>query len=204
MNELYTCWCNPLLNSALCAVAWSAAWRWRWAAGRLGCFGDAAHEPDGRRAQPRRAAGRGHRLLFLPGCRCRPWGWAALSPDFRGADCRPGQPLHQRARDASFAAFYLLALSVGVLLVSKYGSNVDLIHILFGTVLAVDDAALLLVASIALAHPAHPGGDLPAAAAGKLRPGVLQSVGASGGAYHLIFWCWWCSIWWLVFRRWAP
>ena len=44
--------------------------------------------------------------------------------------------------DASFAAFYLLALSVGVLLVSKYGSNVDLIHILFGTVLAVDDAAL--------------------------------------------------------------
>ena len=38
---------------------------------------------------------------------------------------------------------------MGVLLVSKYGSNVDLIHILFGTVLAVDDAALLLVASIA-------------------------------------------------------
>src|SRR5574343_251483 len=51
--------------------------------------------------------------------------------------------------DASFAAFYLLALSVGVLLVSKYGSNVDLIHILFGTVLEVDEAALLLVASIA-------------------------------------------------------
>ena len=30
----------------------------------------------------------------------------------------------------------------GVLLVSLRGSNVDLLHILFGTVLALDDAAL--------------------------------------------------------------
>ncbi|MCB6182798.1 metal ABC transporter permease [Leeia sp. TBRC 13508] len=51
--------------------------------------------------------------------------------------------------DASFAAFYLLSLATGVLLVSKWGSNVDLMHILFGTVLAVDDAALYLVAGIA-------------------------------------------------------
>lgn len=51
--------------------------------------------------------------------------------------------------DASFAAFYLLSLAVGVLLVSMNGSNVDLMHILFGSVLAVDDAALLLVASVA-------------------------------------------------------
>ena len=89
--------------------------------------------------------------------------------------------------DASFAAFYLLALSVGVLLVSKYGSNVDLIHILFGTVLAVDDAALLLVASIAsltlltLAVIYRP------LLLESYDPAFLQSVGASGGAYHLIF-----------------
>jgi zinc/manganese transport system permease protein len=89
--------------------------------------------------------------------------------------------------DASFAAFYLLALSVGVLLVSKYGSNVDLIHILFGTVLAVDDAALLLVASIAsltlltLAVIYRP------LLLESYDPAFLQSVGASGGVYHLIF-----------------
>ena len=29
------------------------------------------------------------------------------------------------------------------------GSNVDLLHVLFGTVLALDDAALLLIAGIA-------------------------------------------------------
>ncbi|MGR6808067.1 metal ABC transporter permease [Sphaerotilus natans] len=55
---------------------------------------------------------------------------------------------HQR-EDASFAAFYLIALALGVLLISMRGSSVDLIHVLFGSVLAVDDTALLLVASIA-------------------------------------------------------
>jgi zinc/manganese transport system permease protein len=51
--------------------------------------------------------------------------------------------------DASFAAFYLIALALGVLLISMHGSSVDLIHVLFGSVLAVDDAALVLVAAIA-------------------------------------------------------
>lgn len=47
--------------------------------------------------------------------------------------------------DASFAAFYLVSLGLGVLLVSLRGSNMDLLHVLFGTVLGLDDAALLLV-----------------------------------------------------------
>ena len=51
--------------------------------------------------------------------------------------------------DASLAAFYLISLSVGVLIVSTRGSNVDLMHVLFGTVLALDDAALILLCSIA-------------------------------------------------------
>jgi len=51
--------------------------------------------------------------------------------------------------DASLAAFYLVSLALGVLIVSIKGSNVDLLHVLFGTVLALDDAALILVASIA-------------------------------------------------------
>ena len=51
--------------------------------------------------------------------------------------------------DASLAAFYLISLAAGVLIVSTRGSNVDLLHILFGTVLALDDAALVLLCSTA-------------------------------------------------------
>ncbi len=51
--------------------------------------------------------------------------------------------------DASLAAFYLLSLAAGVSLVSTAGSNVDLLHFLFGTVLALDDEALLLLGGVA-------------------------------------------------------
>ncbi|MEL7116165.1 MAG: metal ABC transporter permease [Pseudomonadota bacterium] len=50
--------------------------------------------------------------------------------------------------DASLAAFYLISLALGVLIISTRGSNVDLMHVLFGTVLALDDAALILLCSI--------------------------------------------------------
>lgn len=50
--------------------------------------------------------------------------------------------------DASLAAFYLISLALGVLIVSTRGSNVDLMHVLFGTVLALDDDALILLCSI--------------------------------------------------------
>lgn len=50
--------------------------------------------------------------------------------------------------DASFAGFYLLSLAIGVLLISLRGSSVDLTHILFGSVLAVDNLSLILVASV--------------------------------------------------------
>lgn len=53
--------------------------------------------------------------------------------------------LTPQREDASFAAFYLVSLGLGVLLVSLRGSNMDLIHVLFGTVLGLDDASLILV-----------------------------------------------------------
>ena len=53
--------------------------------------------------------------------------------------------------DASLAAFYLLSLALGVLIVSTRGSSVDLLHVLFGTVLALNDAALTLLVGIAVA-----------------------------------------------------
>src|SRR5699024_7163696 len=50
--------------------------------------------------------------------------------------------------DTSFATFYLISLGLGVLMVSMRGSNMDLLHVLFGSVLGLDDAALLLVSSV--------------------------------------------------------
>lgn len=51
--------------------------------------------------------------------------------------------------DANFAAFYLSCLALGVILVSKNGSNIDLLNLLFGSVLAVDKPSLTLIASVA-------------------------------------------------------
>ena len=53
--------------------------------------------------------------------------------------------------DATLASFYLISLAAGVLIVSLRGSNIDLMHVLFGTVLALDDPALFLLAGIASA-----------------------------------------------------
>jgi zinc/manganese transport system permease protein len=51
--------------------------------------------------------------------------------------------------DASLAAFYLVSLALGVAIVSLKGSNVDLLHVLFGSVLALDDLTLIFLAAIA-------------------------------------------------------
>ena len=84
--------------------------------------------------------------------------------------------------DASLAAFYLVSLALGVTLVSLKGSNVDLLHVLFGTVLALDDAALVLLAAIttvtlvALALIYRP------LVLECVDPGFLRSVSGAGGA----------------------
>jgi zinc/manganese transport system permease protein len=50
--------------------------------------------------------------------------------------------------DASLAAFYLVSLALGVTLVSLRGSSVDLLHVLFGSVFGLDDAALIMLAGV--------------------------------------------------------
>lgn len=50
--------------------------------------------------------------------------------------------------DASLVGFYLISLAFGSLIVSIKGSNVDLLHILFGTILAVDQQAMILISLI--------------------------------------------------------
>lgn len=89
--------------------------------------------------------------------------------------------------DASLASFYLLSLAIGVTIVSMRGSSVDLMHVLFGTVLALDDPGLLYIAGtttltlFALAVIWRP------LVAECVDPGFLRIVSGSGGIVHVAF-----------------
>jgi zinc/manganese transport system permease protein len=89
--------------------------------------------------------------------------------------------------DASFAAFYLISLALGVMIVSLKGSNVDLMHVLFGTILAVDDTSLLLVAGISSATLVAFALIYRPLVAECFDPGFLRANGGGGGKVHLIF-----------------
>jgi zinc/manganese transport system permease protein len=89
--------------------------------------------------------------------------------------------------DASLAAFYLLSLALGVTIVSLKGSNVDLLHVLFGTVLALDDAALLLLAGIATVTLATLAVLYRPLVLECVDPVFLRSVSRAGTPAHLIF-----------------
>ena len=49
--------------------------------------------------------------------------------------------------DASLATFYLTSLALGVCIVSIKGNNIDLLNVLFGNVLAMDNKTLLVIAT---------------------------------------------------------
>ena len=85
------------------------------------------------------------------------------------------------------AAFYLISLAVGVLIVSIRGSSVDLMHVLFGTVLALNDEALLLIAIIAAVTLALLGIFWRALVAECMDPLFLRSVSRLGTPVHFIF-----------------
>jgi len=89
--------------------------------------------------------------------------------------------------DASFAAFYLISLGLGVLIVSSHGSNVDLMRVLFGSVLAVDDAALLLVAGISSVTLVTLAVIYRPLVIESFDPGFLRAMGGGGGTYHMVF-----------------
>lgn len=50
--------------------------------------------------------------------------------------------------DAAIAAFYILSLAAGITLLSVKGSNVDIFRVLFGSILGLDDATLMLISSV--------------------------------------------------------
>jgi zinc/manganese transport system permease protein len=89
--------------------------------------------------------------------------------------------------DASMAAFYLISLALGVMIVSLRGSSVDLMHVLFGTVLALNDEALKLIASIAGVTLLTLAVFWRALVAECLDPLFLRSVSKLGTPTHFVF-----------------
>jgi zinc/manganese transport system permease protein len=89
--------------------------------------------------------------------------------------------------DASFAGFYLISLALGVLLVSIHGSNVDLLRLLFGSILAVDDAALILIGGITTASLLLLAVIYRPLVVECFDPGFLRAVGGRGGLVHTLF-----------------
>jgi zinc/manganese transport system permease protein len=89
--------------------------------------------------------------------------------------------------DASLAALFVIALALGVTIVSLKGSNIDLMHFLFGSVLAIDNAALVLILAITsvsllvLAVVWRP------LVLDSVDPGFLRSVSRAGAPAHVVF-----------------
>src|SRR6201981_1809894 len=89
--------------------------------------------------------------------------------------------------DASLATFYLTSLALGVTIVSIKGTNIDLLHVLFGNILAMDDQTLLLVAInatiplLVLAVIYRP------LVIESVDPLFLRSVSRAGAPAHLAF-----------------
>ena len=106
----------------------------------------------------------------------------------RRAPVGPRQPHDDAARGCELSpAFYLTSLALGVLIVSLRGSSIDLLHVLFGSILAIDTPALVLVSAIvtitvvALALIYRP------LVAECFDPGYLRAVSGRGSLYHQLF-----------------
>jgi zinc/manganese transport system permease protein len=89
--------------------------------------------------------------------------------------------------DASFAAAYLTSLALGVLIVSLRGSAVDLMNILFGAILAVDDQALILIVSTATLTLVGLAAIYRPLVVECFNPGFLAAMGVRGALYHSLF-----------------
>ena len=93
----------------------------------------------------------------------------------------------RQKEDASFASFYLIALALGVLIMSLAASPVDLVHLLFGSVLAVDRDSLLLVAAVASVTLVTLALLFRPLVVESLDPDFLRGVGGRGGWIQQVF-----------------
>jgi len=89
--------------------------------------------------------------------------------------------------DANFAALFLIALALGVMMISLQGSSTDVVHILFGSILAVDDASLLMVSGIASVTMLVLALSFRALVMECFDPGFMRAIGAGSLLWHLLF-----------------
>jgi zinc/manganese transport system permease protein len=90
-------------------------------------------------------------------------------------------------QDVSLIAFYLVSLSFGILIVAARGSQADLMHVLFGTVLAIDVNALLLIACIASLTLLIIAALYRPLVVESFDPSFLRAAGGGGGVFRAIF-----------------
>lgn len=95
--------------------------------------------------------------------------------------------LRPKRKEASLAAFYLVSLALGVIVVSVRGSNADLMHVLFGTVLAVDIKTLVFIAAVSSATLLIVAAIYRPLAVESFDPAFLQVIGGRGGIFRGIF-----------------
>ena len=89
--------------------------------------------------------------------------------------------------DSSLAAFYLISVALGVLLISLRGSSVDLLHVLFGSALALNDSALWLLGSISTLTLVALAILLRPLVLECLDPDYLATVSRAGSWVHMAF-----------------
>jgi zinc/manganese transport system permease protein len=89
--------------------------------------------------------------------------------------------------DASLAALFLVSLALGVVIVSLRGNSVDLLHFLFGNVLALENATLILIATVATVSLATLALIWRPLVLDSVDAGFLRSVSRSGGPAHIAF-----------------
>jgi zinc/manganese transport system permease protein len=95
--------------------------------------------------------------------------------------------LTPQREDASFAAFYLISLALGVALISSAGNSVDLLHILFGSILAIDDTGLLVVAAITTVTLLSLALIYRPLVIECFDPLFLRALGVPGALFHTVF-----------------
>ncbi|MFO1097802.1 MAG: metal ABC transporter permease [Xanthobacteraceae bacterium] len=95
--------------------------------------------------------------------------------------------LTQLKEDAALAAFFLVSLALGVTIVSMRGTNVDLLNFLFGSVLALDNETLLMMATITTISLVVFAVIWRPLVLESVDPGFLRSVSRAGGPAHIAY-----------------
>src|SRR5258708_4939730 len=96
-------------------------------------------------------------------------------------------PTTEPKENPSLAAFYLGLVALGVTIVSIKGTNIDLLHVLFGNILAMDDQTLLVIAFNATVTLVVMAVIYRPLVVESVDPMFLRTVSRAGAPSHLAF-----------------